>query len=96
MGSGPFFVCLAFEKINYFERKYHVDPHSNSLFIAYKHAKDGKWDDDDSMLIQMLRKWNNATKKNASKKKKIGGKIAITKFNLIFSFCFPSYLFYYF
>ena len=63
------FVCLAFEKINYYERKYQVDPYSNSLFAAYKPAKDGKWEDD-SMLIQMLRKRYNATKQNASKKKK--------------------------
>ena len=63
------FVCLAFEKINYYERKYHVDPHSNSLFAAYKPVEDGKWEDD-SMLFQMLRKRNNATKQNAPKKKK--------------------------
>ena len=62
------FVCLVFEKINYYERKYHVDPHNNSLFAAYKPTEDGKWEDD-SMLIQMLRKWKNATKQNVSKKK---------------------------
>ena len=63
------FVCLAFEKINYYEIKYHVDPHNSSLFATYKLAEDGKWEDD-SMLIQMLCKWKNATKQNASKKKK--------------------------
>ena len=63
------FVYLAFEKINYYERKYHVDPHNNSLFAAHKPAEDGKWEDD-SMLIQMLHKRNNATKHNAWKKKK--------------------------
>ena len=63
------FFCVAFEKINYYEIKYHVDPHNSSLFAAYKLAEDGKWEDD-SMLIQMLCKRNNDTKQNASKKKK--------------------------
>ena len=55
--------------------------------------------ENEKMIACLFKCFANETmllNKMHQRRRKIGGKIATTEFNLIFSFCFSSYLFYYF